>query len=123
MRYWITALFCCAQCGFAANGDPFNRESHANLPATTSALSFCHPEQSAVAPHRSLQQLRLIGIFKEKQQAEAWFIDEEKHIFSVKVGDFVATEKAQIHQIEKNQITLWLWKTQCDKPELIQRKL
>ena len=107
--------------------DPFNKENMQTVAPTAAEQHIksttCNANENAIADNLTFKQLRVIGVLIEEKQQEALFINDEKQIFSVKVGEFVSSERLQIKTITKQKITLLQWQANCENTDLIILKL
>ncbi|MCI7352205.1 MAG: pilus assembly protein PilP [[Actinobacillus] rossii] len=107
--------------------DPFNKENMQTAAPTAAEQhtksTTCNANENTIADNLTFKQLRVIGVLIEEKQQEALFINDEKQIFSVKVGEFVSSEKLQIKTITKQKITLSQWQANCENTDLIILKL
>ncbi|EIJ67375.1 pilus assembly protein PilP [Pasteurella bettyae] len=96
-----------------AEADPFDKQqrlAHAlSTESSNEVRHHCDTESTVVAEHISFQQLKLIGMMQYTTTWKAFFMDNEKHIYTAMVGNLISKEQLKLQQISRKNIQLLAW--------------
>ncbi|MFY1026989.1 pilus assembly protein PilP [Actinobacillus seminis] len=115
VRRYLPILFCLIATLTQAS-DPFDRrQRQTGAPMDTAiATSLCRRDVATLAPKTPINQLKIIGVIIQSEQAKVLFSSSDQMVISASKGDNIGQEKMQIAQISTHQIQLLNWQNSVD---------
>ena len=83
-------------------------------------LHYCPQAKAGFLANISFEQLKIVGVVKNKQSYKLLVMDENQRFLELKKGDFVALERLQLIDIQLGLITLkhWDYAVGCEQSQL-----